>query len=117
MILGRNEDGSGYIKLSPEEYDRFLAGENIVSLKGDRLGDSWLSVSIQRKDVFFLIAPSGHGRAVGDTLFILAKLYDPDQPSDEAYDQDEYEEVERFGSLKDSLDFCEKHFIPHPEIV
>ena len=56
----------------------------------------------------FIIGPTAHGAADGDTLHILARTYLPDEPLEDIYARDAYEEIARFGSKKSVLAHVKK---------
>lgn len=56
MNLIRHEDGSGSIKLTPEEYRHFLAGKKCTQTLGDKWGLARVDVSFSRpRSRFFVI--------------------------------------------------------------
>ena len=48
MTLTRNEDGSGELKMSPEEYEWFLKGASVVKESGDRYGIFTVTARLKR---------------------------------------------------------------------
>jgi len=61
MTYGTDEQGNGYLRLSPKENERFKQGEKIVKVSGDCHGDFQIVAQLVRKS--FRPLPPGTKRA------------------------------------------------------